>query len=106
MKPPIQQHPEKGPSRTETFKNATTAAVKALAGKPELTVVFTPVAANQKPGNAMGNDVRLPLPPQKLTKDHVVRLRGAADAAAMRLRHHDAVVHTRRMPFGKDAVDA
>ncbi|MBY0509565.1 MAG: cobaltochelatase subunit CobT [Rhodospirillaceae bacterium] len=105
MKPPA-QHPERGASRTETFKNATTAAVKALAGKPELTVVFTPVTANQKPGSAASNDVRLPLPPQKLTKDHVMRLRGAGDAAAMRLKHHDAGVHAKRMPFSKEAADA
>ena len=106
MKPPSQSHPERGPSRVETFKNATTAAVKALAGKPELTVIFTPVASNQKPGGATSTDVRLPLPPQKLTKDHITRLRGAADAAAMRLKHHDAAIHTRRMPFSKEAVDA
>ena len=106
MKPPSQSPPERGPSRTEAFKNATTAAVKALAGNPEVTVVFTPVAANQKLGSAMGNDVRLPLPPQKLTREHVVRMRGAADAAAMRLKHHNAAAHGRRMPFSKEAVDA
>jgi cobaltochelatase CobT len=106
MKPPAPQHPEKGPSRTETFKNATTAAVKALSGKPETTVIFTPVAANQKLGSTTGTDVRLPLPPQKLTRDHVMRLRGAADAAAMRLKHHDTTVHARRMPLGKEAIEA
>ncbi len=106
MKPTHQTQSDKGASRTETFKNATTAAVKALAGKPETTVVFTPIA-NQKPGvGPSGTDVRLPLPPQKLTREHITRLRGAADAAAMRLKHHDAGVHARRMPLGKDAVDA
>ena len=106
MKLTYQSQAERGASRTETFKNATTAAVKALAGKPEITVVFTPVA-NQKPGvGPSSTDVRLPLPPQKLTKEHVARLRGTADSAAMRLRHHDTGVHARRMPLGKDAVDA
>ena len=106
MKPTYQSQSDRNASRAETFKTATTAAVKALAGRPDVTVVFTPVA-NQKPGVTPGStDVRLPLPPQKLTKDQVVRLRGAADAAAMRLRHHDTGVHARRMPLGKDAVDA
>ena len=105
MKPTYESQAEKGSSRIEAFKNATTAAVKALAGKPETTVTFTPVAAGQKPGG-MAGEVRLPLPPQKLTKESVMRLRGAADAAAMRLKHHDASVHARRMPLGREAVDA
>jgi len=106
LKPPYQSQGERASSRIETFKNATAGAVKALAGKPETTVVFTPVAANQKAGANAAGEVRLPLPPQKLTKDNVARARGAADAAAMRLRHHDARVHARRMPLGKDAADA
>ena len=105
MKPTYQSHTDKGAARIESFKNATTAAVKALAGKPETTVVFTPVAANQKAGG-MAGEVRLPLPAQKLNKENIVRLRGAADAAAMRLKHHNAGVHARRMPHGKDAIDA
>jgi cobaltochelatase CobT len=106
VKPTYQSHRDKGPSRIETFKSATTAAVKALAGKPETTVVFTPVAANQKPGSSSTGEVRLPLPPQKLTHDSVTRLRGAADSAAMRLKHHNAAVHARRMPVSKEAMDA
>ena len=105
MKPTYQSQVDKGAARIESFKNATTAAVKALAGKPETTVIFSPVAANQKAGGMVG-EVRLPLPPQKLNKENVTRLRGAADAAAMRLRHHDAGVHARRMPLGKEAIDA
>ncbi len=107
MKPSYPTH-DRHASRSETFKNATGAAVKALAGKPDTTVVFTPVA-NQKTSvisNAAGHEVRLPLPPHKLSKDHVTRLRGAADAAAMRLKHHDSGVHARRMPNSKDAIDA
>ncbi len=105
MKPPYPNQSDKGPSRLETFKTATAATVKALSGKPETVVIFTPVA-NQKPGSGVAGEVRLPLPPQKLTKDGVARLRGAGDTAAMRLRHHDAGVHARRMPLGKEAVDA
>jgi len=105
MKPPYPNQPDKGLSRTETFKNATGAAVKALSGRRETTVVFTPIA-NQKPSSAIPGEVRLPLPPQRLTKDSVARLRGTGDAAAMRLRHHDDAVHARRMPLGKEAMDA
>ena len=104
MKPPYQSTPERGASRTEIFKNATTAVVKALSGKPELTVIFTPTA-NQKVMAGAG-EVRLPLPPQKMSKEHVARLRGAADSAAMRLQHHDVGVHARRMPLNKEAIEA
>ena len=102
---PGQSYPDKGPSKIEAFKSATTATVKAIAGRPETTVVFTPIAANQKLGTS-GDEVRLPMPPQKLTRENVVRLRGAADAMALRLKHHDAAVHARRLPIGKDAIDA
>ncbi len=105
MKPPFQSASDNGPSKSEAFKGATTAVVKAISGKPEATVVFTPVATNQKLG-AIGSEVRLPMPPQKLTQENVTRLRGAADAMALRLKHHDAGVHAKRMPLGKDAIDA
>ncbi len=106
MKPTYQSQVEKGASRIETFKNATASVVKALAGIPDTTVTFTPVAANQKATVGAAGEVRLPLPGQKLTKENVARVRGAADSAAMRLKHHDARVHNRRMPLSKDAADA
>ncbi|MSO73445.1 MAG: cobaltochelatase subunit CobT [Rhodospirillaceae bacterium] len=106
MKSNYQSQAEKGSSRSEVFKNATAAAVKAIAGRPEITVVFTPVAANQKLGSVSTGEVRLPLPPQKLTSENVARVRGAADAAAVRLKYHDPNVHARRMPLGTDAIGA
>ncbi len=96
---------DKGPSRSEAFKSATTAAVKGIANKRELTVVYSPVSANQKAPVTTG-EVRLPSPPHKLTRETVARLRGAADAAALRLKHHNAAIHARRMPASKDATDA
>ncbi len=105
MKHTYTSYPEKGPSKTEAFKSATTAAVKAIAGNKDATVVFTPIANNQKLG-AVGNEVRLPMPPQKLSAENVVRLRGAADAMALRLKHHNVALHARRMPLGKEAIDA
>ena len=105
-RPPHPGPSERGLSRTEQFKAATTAAVRAISGKTELAVVFTPLAANQKPAPGGQNDMRLPMPPHKLTPENVTRLRGAADALALRLRHHSDAVHARRMPVSKDAVAA
>lgn len=95
----------RGAGRVETFKTATTAAVRALSGEKEANVTYSPVATNQKAGG-QGTAVRLPLPPAKLTPENIVRLRGAADASAMRMRLHSDTVHQRRMPHGKDAIDA
>lgn len=94
-----------GAGHVESFKTATTAAVRALSGRKDAEVSYSPVATNQKAGS-QGNAVRLPLPPAKLTPENVVRLRGAADASAMRMRLHSDSVHQRRMPHGKDAIDA
>ena len=97
--------PERTPARVEALKNATTAAVRALSGQKETNVSYAPIATNQKSGG-QGTTVRLPLPPAKLTRENVIRLRGSADASAMRLRFHSARIHKRRMPHGKDAIDA
>jgi len=96
---------ERSPLRVELFKTATSAAVRALSGRSETNVSFTPIATNQKRAT-QGNNVRLPLPPAKITPENVIRLRGSADASAMRLRHHSDLLHQRRMPHGKDAIDA
>jgi cobaltochelatase CobT len=96
---------DRSPGRVEAFKTATTAAVRALSDHPNATVSYTPIATNQKSGGT-GESIRLPLPPAKLTRENVIRLRGSADASAMRLRHHSEPVHQRRMPHGKDAIDA
>ena len=59
-----QSYAERGPSKIEAFKTATTAAVKAISGREDATVVFTPIANNQKFGSTPAGEVRLPLPPQ------------------------------------------
>ena len=105
MKPTYQTQAERT-SRTESFKTATTAALKALAEKPETTVVYSPAADQKAAVSPSGTEVRLPLPPQKMTREHITRLRGAADAAAMRLKHHNTAVHARRMPVNKEAIEA
>src|SRR5437879_1908 len=105
MKPPSNL-PDRTSSRSEAFKGATTATVKAVSGHPDTTVVYTAAPANPKPGADPMGDTRLPMPPLKLTQETVVRLRGAADALASRIRHHDAGVHARRLPQGRDALDA
>ena len=95
---------EKLPARAESLKNSTTAAVRALSGRPDTSVSFTTIRNNQK-GSKQKANINLPLPPSRLTLENVIRLRGSADAGAMRLRFHSDKIHQQRMPHGKDAID-
>ncbi|HXP95111.1 MAG TPA: cobaltochelatase subunit CobT [Telmatospirillum sp.] len=81
-------------------KRATTAAVRALSGRDDILVNFAAGAPA-----LLGNQVRLPVPPRKMQAEDLARLRGAADAVALRLRFHDEAIHNRRMPHGQDAKD-
>lgn len=82
----------------EVFRRATGAAVRAIAEKPDLTVGFT----NEPPG-VSGTRVRVPLPTRDLNPRDVAAVRGAADATALRLRHHDAALNARLSPAGDAA---
>ena len=85
---------------TELVKRATTAVLRTLGGKPDVTVTYAA-------GNAAlrGTQARLPLPPRRMTAEDLSALRGASDAVALRLRYHDDAVHQRRMPHAQEAKD-
>jgi cobaltochelatase CobT len=78
---------------TEIFKRATAAAVRAVAGTDEVEIGFS----SDPPGLA-GKRARLPNPARDMNPRDAAIVRGAADAAALRLKHHDQDLHTRRMP--------
>ena len=77
----------------ETFKRSTAAVVRAIAEKGDVAITF----GSEPPGFA-GNRVRLPVPARSLTVDEAARVRGAADAVALRMRHHNTKVHAALMP--------
>ncbi|CAN7558938.1 cobaltochelatase subunit CobT [Bosea sp. LjRoot9] len=82
----------------EPLKRAISGAMKAIARKPEMEIVF----AADKP-SLVGERARLPEPPRKLTVQDVAILRGHADSMALRLACHDATVHRRAAPEGDAA---
>ncbi|WP_119679883.1 cobaltochelatase subunit CobT [Indioceanicola profundi] len=90
----------------EAFKRATSACVRAISEKRELTVGFAADAPNAPASSLLGARVRVPLPPRDLNAREVASVRGAADSAALRLKHHDADVHALRMPTGETARQA
>ena len=85
-------------SPVEVFKRSTTAALRAIAERDDVTVSYGP----EPPGLA-GPRARLPMPPRDLSQQEASQVRGAADALALRLRFHDAQLHARRAPHGEMA---
>jgi cobaltochelatase CobT len=85
-------------TRAEEFKRATAGALRAIAQEPEVQVAFQP-----GPTGLAGKRARLPLPTRALPPAEMARLRGAADAIALRLRHHDDAVHAARSPQRREA---
>src|SRR5271155_2357893 len=91
----------KDSTRSEEFKRATTGVLRAIAQTNEVQVAFQP-----GPSGLSGKRARLPLPTRALPAAEMAKLRGAADALALRLRHHDDAVHAARMPARREARDA
>ncbi|HYM01562.1 MAG TPA: cobaltochelatase subunit CobT [Stellaceae bacterium] len=82
----------------DTFKRAIAATVRAIAAREDVTVSY-----GAEPAAAAGTRVRLPLPGRDLSAAEAAPVRGAADAAALKLRYHDAALHARRAPSGETA---
>jgi cobaltochelatase CobT len=85
-------------SPLERFKRSTAATLRSIAERDDVTVSF----AAEPPGLS-GTKARLPLPPADLPAETAAQIRGAADAIALRLRHHDDAVHARRLPAAEQA---
>ena len=86
------------PDTTAAFKSAVGAAVRAVAGKPELEVSFTadrPILTADKA--RLANLPRLP------TMRDIAIARGQGDAMAMRLASHDPATHRKRAPADPEA---
>jgi cobaltochelatase CobT len=77
----------------ESFKRATALAIKAIGHKAELEVAFT-----TEPMGVTSARVKLPLPSAGLPREEANFIRGAADAAALRLRYHDSKLYGEQAP--------
>jgi len=84
--------------RIDLFRRALAGAARAIAKDPELDVAFASEVATSP-----GKVARVPSPGPGLEPKLVAEARGAADSAALRLRHHDARLHARVAPADADA---
>ncbi len=77
----------------EAFRSALAGATRAIAGDAEVELSFTTDAPS-----VSGKGVKAPMPGRALGAGDVAEARGFADAAALRLRHHNARLHARAAP--------
>ncbi len=84
----------------EPFKRAVAAAVRSLAGEPEMDISFS-----AEPPSLRGNRARLPLPSRNLPPGEIAIVRGAGDAYALRKAYHEDSVHARFRPASTDAAE-
>ena len=87
--------------KAEDFKRATASALRAIARITDVQVAYQP-----GPSGLAGKRARLPAPSRALPAAEIGKLRGMADALALRLRHHDDALHTARAPASREAKDA
>ena len=77
----------------DRFKAVLGGTARALAHEPEIELAFTADAPSQS-----GHHIKVPMPARTLPAEQVAEARGFADGFALRLRHHDAKVHSRLAP--------
>jgi cobaltochelatase CobT len=87
--------------KAEEFKRATASALRAMAQVSDVQVAYQP-----GPSGLSGKRARLPSPSRALPPAEMAKLRGAADALALRLRHHDNDLHAARAPNSREAREA
>ncbi|MCV3207671.1 cobaltochelatase subunit CobT [Mesorhizobium sp. YC-39] len=85
-------------SEADSFKRAVTVCMRAIAGDKELEVGF----AKDRPALA-GSRARLPELPKKASKADIAITRGLGDSMALKRACHDARIHNRLAPEGKQA---
>jgi len=84
---------------SEPFKRAVGAAVRALAGEPELKITYSAETPQLR-----GQKARLPLPSRNLPPSEVAVVRGAGDSYALKLAYHEDKVHQRFRPAAPEAA--
>ncbi len=82
----------------EAFRQVLTGASRAIAREPELELGFTADAPSTQ-----GKSVKVPMPGRALAEREVAEARGFADAAALKLRHHNVPLHARGAPADETA---
>ncbi|MEA1072632.1 cobaltochelatase subunit CobT [Sphingomonas sp. LY160] len=89
-------------SPLDQFRAILSGTARALGHDAEAEVVF----ASESSAASVGKVARVPSPGPSLEPGLVAEARGAADALALRLRHHDAKLHAARAPHAEGEARA
>lgn len=80
-------------SPLDRFRDVLRGTSRAIADEPEVELAFTADAPT-----ASGKHIKVPMPARALPADQVAEARGLADGFALRMRHHNPVLHARTAP--------
>lgn len=94
----------KSDNGTEDFKNATAATLRAMSEARHMGVTFSAAETPDYTTPPNRENTRLPLPPLAVDEKARAALRGASDAKALRLRHHDRSLHLKNAPMDLNAA--
>ena len=82
----------------DVFRRTTAATVRAIAERDDINVTYAP-----RGQGLVGKEVKVTLPARSLPAEDAALVRGEADAAALRLRHHDGGLHAHTRPRSQEA---
>jgi cobaltochelatase CobT len=77
----------------DAFKGLLAGASRAIAHDPEVEISWTADAPS-----ASGNNFRVTMPGRGLSSENAMLARGTADSFALKLRHHNELLHARNAP--------
>ena len=80
-------------SPLDDLKAVLAGTARAVAHDADADVGYTADAPHM-----IGKTIKVPTPGRNLSPEQVALARGFADSMALKLRHHDAALHNRRMP--------
>src|SRR5690606_32305602 len=83
----------------DDFKSATAATLRAMAEKKHMAVTFSAAETTDYPTAPNDDNTRLPQPPNVIDDQARALLRGASDAKAVRLKHHNRGLHLKNAPM-------
>ncbi|MGF1593263.1 MAG: cobaltochelatase subunit CobT [Kiloniellaceae bacterium] len=82
----------------DVFRRTTAATVRAIAERDDINVAYAP-----RGQGLVGKEVKVTLPARSLPPEDAALVRGEADAAALRLRHHDGGLDANLRPRAQEA---
>ncbi|MBI1326730.1 MAG: cobaltochelatase subunit CobT [Alphaproteobacteria bacterium] len=89
--------------KIEAFKAATAAALRALAGKKQVSVNYSSTESPYRITQDDSEYVQVPAPDAQFSAPQSALVRAASDKRALRIKHHDKKLHAKNAPSSSTA---